>query len=77
MKVREREEKGGKIEELKLCRHDYMCCQLRTRRALMLFDDVQLRTRRALLPFTLYSESTLLVLNGTLLNSDNTLLTLN
>ena len=51
--------------------------QLRTRRALTLFNDVPLRTRRTLLPQTLYSDSALLVLNGTSLNSVTALLALN
>ena len=52
-------------------------CQLRTRRALTLFNHVLLRTRRALSPYEVYSNSPLLVFNGTSLNSDNTLLALN
>ena len=52
-------------------------CQLRARRALLLFKDDLLRTRRALSPYTLYSNSALLVLNGTSLNIDSALLALN
>ena len=52
--------------------------QLRTRRALMLLNDVPwLRTRRVLSPKTLYSNSALLVLCRTSLNINNALLALN
>ena len=40
--------------------------RLKTKRMLMLFNDVPLRTRRALSPYTSYSNSALLVLNGAL-----------
>ena len=38
--------------------------RLKTKRMLMLFNDVPLKTRRALSPYTSYSNSALLVLNG-------------
>ena len=65
-------------------------CQLRVRKALTPFNNVQSRTRRELTPFNnvalkakrllwlhkLYGDSALLVLNGTLLNRVNALLAL-
>ena len=51
-------------------------CQLRARRALMLFKDVWLRVRRVLSLYKVYGNSALLVLNTTALNSIHAFLAL-
>ena len=55
----------------------FLYCQLRARRALLIFNDVPLRSRRVLSLYKVYGDSALLVLNGTLMNSVNALLVLN
>ena len=71
---------GGGVTEIERKR-DVMIlwgrnCQLRARRALMLFNSFSLRTRRVILPYTLYSDSPLLLLNKTSLTIIHALLTL-
>ena len=53
-----------------------VCHQLRARRALSQFSDVQLKIRRVLSLYKIYDDSAFLVFNGKFLNSVNTLLVL-
>ena len=55
---------------------DSSTCQLRARRASMLFEDVLLRTRRALTVYKVYGIRALMVLSETPLDSVNNLLAL-